>query len=221
MSTLSNILVAPSDAFEEIRTRPRWFLASLTCLVTFFVLVWLAGCWKNVTDGFTLSYLLGPALISPMIVGIVSLGSTTFLYLMNMVVWGERGEAPGFRMIFSLNIHCAAIILLGEIFNFLMVRANVLGDSEFALPNRFPAGLDLFFFIFGNPGPYATILLHSTSVFVLWYLFVLAKGMAVLTASSRLRSGLIAASLWFVAVATAMSLAYAAGGGTVIRIRME
>jgi hypothetical protein len=220
MSAFLNIIAAPTEAFVEIKNRPRWVLATLLCMVAFFVIIWLGGCWRNISDALTWSYLFGPALISPLIVGIVSVGSTMFVYLMNMVVSGRTPPAQRFKTIFSLNIHCAAIILLGEAINFLLVRANILGKSSFPLPNRFPVGLDLILLAVDEPNIYTTILLHSTSCFVVWYLIVLAKGITTITGSSRWRSGFVVASLWASAVLIALGLAYAAGGGTTIRIRM-
>jgi hypothetical protein len=160
-------------------------------------------------------------LISPLIVGIVSVGSSLFLTLVNIVAGGRRGASPGFRKIFSLNLHCAMIILLGEVTNLLLIKSNLLGDLELPLSNRFPVGLDVVLLVIAHPGIYAAILLHSTSIFVVWYLIVLSRGMMVLTASSGQRAAAIASSLWCAAVSTALGLAYAAGGGTTIRIIMH
>lgn len=221
MHTFPDIIAAPAEAFEKIKNQPNWVSSTLFCTVVFFFILWLAGCWRNISEGLTWSYLFGPALISLLIVGIVSVGSTMFLYLMNMVVGGRTGRTQEFKTLFSLNIHCAAIILLGEVVNFLLVRANILGESSFPLPNRFPVGLDLILLLIREPGIYTAILLHSTSCFVVWYLVVLAKGITAITGSSQWRSVFIVTSLWFAAVAVALGLVYAAGGGTMITIRMS
>lgn len=117
-----------------------------------------------------------------------------------------------------MNIHCGVIFLLGEIVNFLLVQTNVLGGYSTPLPNRFPTGLDLFLVGIDVPNQYLAIILHCTSVFVLWYLVVLSKGIRVITNSGRIRAGVVVAGLWIVAVAIGLGLAYAAGGGTTIRI---
>jgi hypothetical protein len=220
MSHIFGILATPGEVYERIKTRPGWVLPTVVCASVLFVIIWLGGCWRNLSDAFTWSSLFGPALISPLIVGIVSVGSTMFLYLMNMVVGGRTRDEQRFRTLFSLNVHCAVIILLGEVVNFLLVRTNFLGESNFPLPNRFPVGLDLVLLAVDEPSIYIAILLHSTSGFILWYLLVLAKGIATITGSSRRRSTLVVAGLWCAGVVTALSLAYAAGGGTTVRIRM-
>ena len=220
MNALMNIMAEPSEAFEQIKGKPRWFVPSLLCVATLFGVIWLGGCWRNIADGFSPGRILGPALISPLIVGIVSVGSSAFLYLMILIA-GARGDGtPRFRTILALNVHCAVIILLGEVVNLLLVCSNILGDLDLPLTNRFPVGLDLLFFITGNPGVYVTILFHCTSVFFLWYLAVLARGINAITGISTLRSSVITASLWGASVILAMSLAYAAGGGTTIRITL-
>ena len=220
MIAFLSILATPGETFDRIKDKPRWRLATLLCTGTLFVLLWLGGCWHNLSDAFTWSYLLGPALISPLIVGIVSCGSTMFLFLMNRVVGGRTSSSPGFKTFFSLNIHCGIVFLLGEIVNFLLVHANMLGEYSTALPNRFPTGLDLFLLLGGGEqNLYLAIVLHCTSVFVLWYLGVLAMGIRVVTGSSKGRSGFIAASLWCAMVVLALGLAYGLGGGTTIRIR--
>jgi hypothetical protein len=215
-----NILATPGEVFDKIKAKPQWRIATILCVGTLFVLIWLGGCWHNLSDALTWSYLLGPALISPLIIGIVSIGSTLFLYLINMVMGGRTGDAQRFKTLFSLNVHCAPIILLGEMINFLLVRADIFGESSFPLPNRFPVGLDLILLAVDEPNIYTVILLHSTSCFVVWYLVVLAKGIATIAGSSRWRSASIVVSLWLAVVVTALSLTYATGGGTTIRIRM-
>ena len=217
---MQEILARPDEAFEAIKSDPRWCCLALACTLVFFVLLWLGGCWRNLAEGLSWSYILGPALISPLIVTIVSLGTTLVLFLLTRAIPGGSAEEPGFKMLFSLNLHSAIIIVLGEIVNFLLVHADLLGNTSFPLPNRFPLGLDLALLLFKEPSIYAAIILHSTSVFVVWYLVVLAKGIRVTTRSSTMRSGIIAAGLWCAIVFSVLGIVSAAGGGTTIRISM-
>jgi len=219
MSVLANIIATPREALAIIRTEPRWLSPAATYMFVLFLLLWLGGCWRNITEGLSWSFILGPALISPLIVIVVSLWTTPILYLLMRAIPGKIVN-PGFKAALSLNLHCAVIIVLGEIVNFLLVHADLLGDSGFPLQNRFPVGLDLVFLILKEPGIYMAIILHCTSVFVIWYLVVLARGIGIMTGASRTKSGLIVATLWGSVVLSVLGLVYAAGGGTTIRITM-
>ena len=218
MYNFFNILASPREVFEQIADRPRWLLPMVFSAFVLFLIVWLGSCWHNLSEALNWGRLLGPALISPLIVGIVALGSTTFVYLLNLLLRGETTSSAGFKTILSVNVHCGIIFLLGEVVNFLLVRANLLGDSGFPLPNRFPTGLDVLLLGVDDPNLYLTIILHSTSVFVVWYLLVLSLGIKTVTGSSRPRSFIIVVALWCAAVMTAVGIAYAAGGTTTIRV---
>jgi hypothetical protein len=218
MNDFLSILAAPVDTLEKIAARPRWLIPVLFCTMTFFLLLWLGGCWQNLSAGLTWSSLLGPALISPVIVGIVSLGSTAFVFLMNMILGGSADHRASFKTLFSVNVHCGIVFLLGEVINFLLVRSNLLGDLSFALPNRFPMGIDVFLLGANDPNLYLLVVLQSTSVFVVWYLIVLAKGVRFVTGSSKVRSSIIVTALWCVVVGFALGIVYSLGGGTTIHI---
>ena len=220
MNDMLSILAAPVETLEKIAARPRWLLPILFCTTTFFLLLWLGGCWQNLSAGLTWSSLLGPALISPVIVGIVSLSSTAFVFLMNMILGGTADHRTKFKTLFSVNVNCGIVFLLGEIVNFLLVRSNLLAELRFALPNRFPTGMDVFLLGASDPNPYLLVILHGTSVFVVWYLIVLAKGVRFVTGSSKVRASIIVTALWCVVVGFALGIIYSLGGGTTIHILM-
>lgn len=218
MNDFLSILAAPADTLEKIVARPRWFIPILFCTTTFFLLLWLGGCWQNLSAGLTWSSLLGPALISPAIVAIVSLGSTAFVFLMNMVLGGGAEHRTSFKTLFTVNVHCGIIFLLGEVVNFLLVRANLLGELSVALPNRFPMGMDVLLLGENDPNLYLSILLHSISIFVMWYLIVFARGIRFVTGSSKVRASVIVTALWCVVVGSALGIVYTLGGGTTVHI---
>ena len=220
MSILLNVLAAPREAFEQIKNQPRWLFATAVNSAGLFAVLWLGLIWRNPATGFEWTRMVLPALISPLIVGIVSTGSSAFVFLL-VAMFGVRGEEiPSFRTIHCLNVHCGVIVLLGEVVNVLLVCSKIAGEIEFALPNRFPLGLDALFLLVGVPGVYAVILLHCTGVFILWYLVILAKGLHDVCGTSARSSGMIAAGLWCVTVGFVLGLVYLAGGGTTIRIAM-
>jgi hypothetical protein len=123
-------------------------------------------------------------------------------------------------MLFSLNTHCALILILGELINFLLVRTGALQDYSLPLPNRFPLGLDLLLLGAKEPNIYLTILLHSTSIFVLWYFAALAAGLKYTTGSGWARSAAIVTTIWLLGVGLVVGIVYSAGGGTMFRITM-
>ncbi len=219
MRETMDILATPDEALKRIANNPRSRLAVMICIGVFFLLAWLNGCWQNFTEAFNWSSLLGPALISPLIVGIVSLGTTSLIYLLHLIL-NEKGERPTrFKTFYSVNIHCAVIFLLGEVVNFLLVRTNLLADHPAPLRGRFPVGLDVLLLGSDDPNIYLSIVLHSTSVFLIWYLIVLSLGIRVVTGTSKAKATIIAAALWCTVVLLALGAVYAAGGGTTIRIR--
>ena len=220
MSEIFGVLAVPRAVFEILAKKPHWLMPTVFCAAVLFVILWLGGCWQDLTQGLRIQSLLGPALISPFIVIIVSLASTLFIYLMHVLIGGTERVPREFRMFFSVNVHCGAIFLLGEVVNFLLVQANLLGNYSMPVPNRFPTGLDMLLIGTEEPNPYTAIILHSTNVFVLWYLFVLAMGIRVITGSGKVRSTVIVASLWCVAVAIVLGMVHAAGGGTTVRIAL-
>jgi hypothetical protein len=220
MNTLINVFAGPSETFGTLRLKPAWRAAVLLFIAGFFLLVWLGGCWSDLSQALQWTNLLGPALISPVVVGIVSLGTTTLIYLLNLILGDRETRSTSFKTLYSVNIHCGAIFLLGEVVNFLLIRTPVLGDHPTPLSGRFPVGLDVFLLGVDDPNLYLSIILHSTSVFLIWYLVVLAMGIRTVTGTSKMKSAIIAASLWCAIVGLALGAVYAAGGGTTIRIRL-
>ena len=220
MTAFINTLATPNEIFENIRLKPAWRSVLLLSVVSFFVLVWLGGCWSNLSQALEWTNLIGPALISPLIVGIVSLGTTALIYLLNLILGDHEARTKSFKTLYSVNIHCGMIFLLGEVVNFLLVRANILGDHPTPLRERFPVGLDILLLGVDDPNLYLSIILHSTSVFLIWYLVVLSLGISVVTGASKSKAAVITASLWCTLVLLALGAVYAAGGVTTIRIRL-
>jgi hypothetical protein len=220
MNHSPHILIAPSKQFIQLQERATWRLAFLCGSGCFFALVWLSGCWSNLSQAFEWTNLLGPALISPLIVGIVSLGTTALIYLLYLVLRDHEARSISFKTLYSVNIHCGVIFLLDEVVNFLLIRADILGDHSTPLRGRFPVGLDILLLGVEDPNIYLSIILHSTSVFLIWYLVVLALGIRAVTGTSKAKATIIVMTLWCAVVSLALGAAYAAGGGTTIRIRL-
>jgi hypothetical protein len=135
-------------------------------------------------------------------------------------VGGEEARFTRFRSLYSVNIHCGLIFLLGEIVNFLLIRTSLLGDYTPPLRGRFPVGLDLFLLGVEDPSLYLSMILHSTSIFLVWYFVVLSLGISTVTGLSRKKSAAIVMVVWCVTVGMALGAVYAAGGQTTIRIKI-
>ncbi len=214
------ILAEPKKVFSRIESLAAWFAPLAYCAFGFFVITWLGGCWENISDGLRWWSLLGPAIAAPLIIGATGFGSTAVLYLANRITSLQASNPSTYRSLLSLNLHCMIILILGEMINFLLVRTALLHDNNFPLANRFPLGLDLLLLGAKEPNMYLTIFLHGTSIFIIWYLIVLAKGLSYVTGSSLARSVAIASILWLVGVVFVVGVVYSAGEGTVFRVMM-
>lgn len=212
------VFADPAEVFRMVEYKRPWLAAIGYCTFGMFVITWLGGCWENVSDGLRWWSLLGPAFFSPLAVGIGCLGSTLVLYSALQIGAESKPDGPKFNSFFSLNIHCILILILGEVVNFLLVHSGLAQNLRLALTNRFPLGLDLLLLGVKEPNIYLNIILHSTSVFVVWYLVVLARGIRYLSGVSTGRAALIVGSLWLATVAFALGLVQALDGGTTIRI---
>lgn len=220
MRNVLNIFTSPTEVFREISRRPRWATDTFFAIGVLFLLSWLGGCWKGLSQGLHWSSLLGPALISPLIVSIVFTGTATFLYLAVLVARGRGGQETSFRTLFSMTAHCGVVFLLGEVVNFLLVRTPLLGDHASPLPGRFPVGLDLLLIGVDEPNPYLAIILHGTSIFLVWYLVVLSIGIREVAGLSKARARILAVAVWGAGIGLVLGVVYALGGETAIRIRI-
>jgi hypothetical protein len=142
------------------------------------------------------------------------------LYAAQWVVVREKSNRPTYRTLFSLNTHCLLIVILGEAINFLLMHTEIIQDYDLPLPKRFPLGLDLLLLVAKDPNIYLAILLHGASIFILWYLVVLAKGLKYVSGSNMSRSVATVTALWLVAMALIIGMVHGAGGGTVFHISL-
>jgi hypothetical protein len=212
------VLADPEEIFRDIRDRSRWITPLGYCALVFFLIIWLGGCWTDIREGLRWSSLLVPAVAAIVIVCVLGAASTLLLYVGHRVINGGRSGEPRYRTLFSLNMHCAIILVLGELVNFLLVHTGIPPPGNLPLANRFPLGLDLLLLGAKEPNIYMTILLHSTSAFTVWYLVILARGLRDVAHLSTAQAAAVALTLWLVGVGAILSVVYSAGGGTVFRV---
>jgi len=214
------VLADPIEVFRKVESSSPWIAPLIYCTLGFFVITWLGGCWETIADGLRWWSLVGPAVFAPLVVGITSLGSATVLYLVQRIACKSGSCGPRYRTTLSLNNHCAIILILGEVVNFLLVHADLVQDHALPLANRFPLGLDLLLLGVKEPNIYLSIVLHSTNIFVIWYFIVLTKGLKYITGAGSGHPATPVAVLWLSSVIIAVGAVYGAGGATVFRIVM-
>jgi hypothetical protein len=220
MQETIDILASPLDTVERIAKQPESWKTYSICASVFFLITWMDGCWQNLADALKWSNILGPILFAPIVVCLVSLGTTILIYFLIHTLRDHDARPGSFKTVYALNLHCGAIFLLGEVVNFLLVRTNILGDNTTPLRGRFPLGLDMLLLGVDDPNLYLSIILHSTSVFLIWYLVVLSMGIRLVSGITKHRATIIVIVYWGTLVLMALGAAHAAGGDTVIRVRL-
>lgn len=212
------VLAEPKEIFRDIEERAPWLAPFAYSAFAFFLITWLGGCWTDIKEGLRWSSLIGPAIASGLVVSAMSVGSTGLLILLLWIMGAHRQGESRFRMLFSLNLHCGIILVLGEVVNFLLMHSGFALSIDVPLPNRFPLGPDLLLLAAKERNIYVAILLHSASAFVVWYLVILARGLKGVAELSTVRAVAATCVLWLVGVATILGVVYHTGGGTVFRV---
>jgi hypothetical protein len=100
-----------------------------------------------------------------------------------------------FKSLFSIVSFCGVIFLLGEITNFLLIRADIIDSMLYALPNRFPYGLDIFA-LGGNPHPALALLLNNINPFTIWYFTALSVGISTVAGLNKKEARMLSFIIW-------------------------
>jgi hypothetical protein len=104
--------------------------------------------------------------------------------------------------------------LIGEIINFALTRCEIIKNSSYILPNRFPIGLDLILNGRHVSLPMA-VFLHSINPFTIWYLMTLSIGLCAMTGMDGGKARVTALSVWAFAVGAIAFLTHVIGGTSV------
>jgi len=112
--------------------------------------------------------------------------------LLIKVVYSMMDVRPRFRDVFSLLAACSLIPMMQYIATYIVLHAT--GDSITSTEQMIPPfGLDIFFQ--GSKGMFF-VLLNFFSIFQIWYLIVLALGLAYLTKSSKAKAFMAITPVW-------------------------
>jgi hypothetical protein len=112
--------------------------------------------------------------------------------LLIKVVYSMMDVRPRFRDVFSLLAACSLIPMMQYIATYIVLHAK--GDSITSTEQMIPPfGLDIFFQ--GSKGMFF-VLLNFFSIFQIWYLIVLALGLAYLTKSSKAKAFMAITPVW-------------------------
>lgn len=171
-------LIFPKKVYDNIKSRDRWEIAPLIVVILVLLIKVLYGnLWSSqpLIDQLKLFYLFSILII--FIVTIIWFAISTVLYLSILLV--KSNNLIPYKKTFSIVSYCGIIILLGEITNFLLNKANIISPILYALPNRFPIGLDIITLFYSQcPTPLA-IFLHSINPFSIWYFISIAIGISI------------------------------------------
>jgi hypothetical protein len=216
MHSLINFFLTPSIFYENGKAHPPWVVPWIVVIFGLVTINWLTSCIKQASFSFQIfSVLIMVILISSLIFILWSFISI-FLYFISSL-FGAQNKIH-FMNFFSITSYCGLIFLIGEVVNFILIQANLLRNDLFALPHRFPIGLDIFT-IGRNPNPILPILLYCINPFTLWYLIHLSMGLQTVTGLSKAKARSISCLLWLMIVGFVIGILLITGG-TKIRIRL-
>jgi hypothetical protein len=120
------------------------------------------------------------------------IGFIALFALLIKVTYSMMDIRPRFRDVFSLVAACSLIPMLQYIATYVVLRSkgDPITSSEQITP---PFGLDIFF---SNAKGLFLALLNFFSIFEIWYLVVLAIGLAYLTHSSKSKAFIAITPAW-------------------------
>ncbi len=131
---------------------------------------------------------------------IFGIGMLALIALLIKALYSIMGIRPRYRDVFSLLAACALIPMLQAIAAYIVIRSkgDEITTTEQLAP---PFGLDLLL-----PGVKGVLfaIVHFFSIFEIWYLVVLALGLAYLTHSSKSKAFFVITPAWLLPLLFAM-----------------
>jgi hypothetical protein len=208
-------LVAPRKVYDILKLKSQWIAPIVLTVLGLVGKVWIENPWRSQTLIFQ-THSLYISIVSVTIF-IIALWSVIAAFLYLSIFLMDAGNGVTFNNLFSIVAYCGIIMMLDEISNVLLVRTNVIDSALFALPHRFPIGLDILVSGASQNSAWG-ILLHSVNPFIIWYFIYLSIGLSIVTGLSKIKTRTLSFFLWFIAVGFIVSI-YFITGETRLHIR--
>jgi hypothetical protein len=210
-------LVTPRKVYGILKLKPQWIAPFIAAVIGLVMKTWLNNSWgiQSFISQAHSVYLI-VLCIAFLVVGLWSVIAAS-LYLSILLIEAYNGTS--FKSLFSIVSYCGIIFMLDEITNFFLIRAKIIDSMLFALPHRFPIGLDILA-LGSNPHPALAILLHSINPFTIWYFTYLSIGLSIVADLSKTKARMLTLLIWVIAVGFALSILLITGE-TALRIRFR
>lgn len=204
MSTAAAIFFSPTDAFDSIRERPRWLLHAAIVVgvsigIAFFLMPFAQQAVfrqlaphvgvENARQAVALSreYQYMNIVVVPAMLFLKWLFLTAVLFFAAELF---SAAEPKFRSVFSLVVNAEYILILMALINIVILHARGVGAVSGMHDLQSIAGIDLFFR--GMALDAAVVqLLRSVNVFNVWYIVLLALGVAKICGITPWKSSLV------------------------------
>jgi len=207
MRDILDILISPNRLFARLSIKPEWFLPFVAASFAQFMVSWMKSCGAKFPSIEPWS-ILWPAISAPIMT--LSLWSALSLFLSLASYLLNSKLTAIYKKIFSVVAYCGVIYLLGETANFLLIRNEVIGETPYPIPGRFPTGLDLLMLGRQQDLP-LSIVLHSLNPATIWYFVILSLGLSRVAGLSRREAVSVSIATWACGVGLVAGFALFAG----------
>jgi hypothetical protein len=209
MQNLILLLAMPREVFESLKSRSQWSSSFIVVVIGLILKNWINSCWIAQSLTFNITMLVVTTISITIIIFISWSFISTFLYWAIYLI--KTNNIVTYNRIFSIVSYCGVIFLLGEILNFLLIHAQLIPDSLFVLPHRFPIGLDVLV-MERNPHPALAILLYSINPFTFWYLMTMSIGLSTVTGLSKTKARVLSFMIYLLIVGFVIGVLLITGG---------
>jgi Yip1 domain len=209
MNNLFRILTNPENIFSQIQSVPKWKGSFLVVVVGNSFLTWIKSCLRGSSIRVDAEVLIGSFIISGIVIAILWFAVALFLH--SIASMFNSTKEIKFIAMLSLVSSCGIICLIGELLNFVLIRLDIIRNSMYLLPGRFPIGLDLFL-IGKHPELPLIIILYSINPITIWYLATLSSGLCSIAGIGKPKARLTSLLLWAFGIGFLAILSQILGG---------